>query len=142
MPSSWPPNEPTRWSILLPRDPGATRTARAAVEDWLAGAPARVRDDARSLVTELVANALQFGRPPIQVRMERKSSHWLLEVADAGARQARGGARFRQAGWGLRIVELLAESWGTGEDGARVWCRIPGERGDRRRGHPDLTLSG
>ena len=126
MPSSWPPNEPTRWSITLPREPGATRTARAAVEGWLARAPAGVRDDARSLVTELVGNAIEFGRPPIRVRMERKPTHWLLEVADAGTAHARRGTRFRQSGWGLRIVELLAESWGTGEDGARVWCRIPG----------------
>lgn len=125
MPSSWPPPKPTRWSIMLPREPGAARTARAAVDDWLAGAPARVRDDARSLVTELVAGAVESGRPPIHVRMERKPSHWLLEVADAGVRQARGGTRFRHAGWGLKIVELLAESWGTGENGARVWCRIP-----------------
>jgi hypothetical protein len=125
MPSSWPPNEPTRWSIVLPREPGATRTARAAVEGWLARAPAGVRDDARSLVTELVGNAIEFGRPPIRVRMERKPTHWLLEVADAGTAQARRGTRFRQSGWGLRIVELLAESWGTGENGARVWCRIP-----------------
>jgi hypothetical protein len=124
MATSWPPNEPTRWSIMLPREPGAARTARAAVENWLASAPATVRDDARSLVTELVANAIEFGRPPIQVRMERKPAYWLLEVADAGVRPARGGTRFRQAGWGLRIVELLAESWGTGENGSRVWCRI------------------
>ena len=110
---------------MLPREPGAARTARAAVEDWLAGAPSTVRDDARSLVTELVAGAIEFGRPPIHVRMERKPAYWLLEVADAGARQARGGTRFRPAGWGLRIVELLAESWGTGENGSRVWCRIP-----------------
>jgi hypothetical protein len=122
--SSFPPDEPTRWSIMLPREPGAARTARTAVEGWLAGAPAGVRDDARSLVTELVANAIEFGRPPIQVRLERKSTHWLLEVADTGVRQARRGTRFRQAGWGLRIVELLADSWGTGEDGSRVWCRI------------------
>jgi len=125
MPTSWPPNEPTRWSIMLPREAGAARTARAAVEGWLAGAPAVVREDARSLVTELVASAVEFGRPPIHVRLERKPSHWLLEVADAGVGLARGGTRFRQAGWGQRIVELLAESWGTGEDGARVWCRIP-----------------
>ena len=125
MSTSWPPDEQTRWSIMLPLEPGATRTARAAVEGWLADAPATVRDDARSLVTELVANAVEFGRPPIHVRMERKPSHWLLEVADAGVRNARGGTRFRQSGWGQRIVELLAESWGTGEDGSRVWCRIP-----------------
>jgi len=75
---------------MLPREPGAARTARAAVENWLASAPAAVRDDARSLVTELVANAIEFGRPPIQVRMERKPTYWLLEVADVA--RLRGGA--------------------------------------------------
>ena len=122
---SWPPGVPARWSITLPKDLGAARTARAAVERWLEHAAPQARDDARSIVTELVTNAVQHGRPPIQVKLERKASSYMLEVADGGIERARRAARFRQPGWGLRIVDAIAESWGTGEDGSRVWCEIP-----------------
>ena len=116
---------PQRADALVDHAPArAGRGAHGALASQFSTAARAVRDDARSLVTELVANAIEFGRPPIQVRMERKPTYWLLEVADAGVRPARGATRFRQAGWGLRIVELLAESWGTGENGSRVWCRI------------------
>ena len=121
---SWPPDQPSRWSTLLPKELGAPRTARAAIGRWMENAPAPVREDARSLATELVANAVELGRPPITLKLERKASHWLLEVTDGGALSARGSTRFRRSGWADRIVELLAESWGTGEDGSRVWCRI------------------
>jgi hypothetical protein len=133
---SWPSREPSRWSVVLPKDLGAPRTARAAIDDWLSGAPARIRDDARSLVTELVAAAVEDGRPPITVKLERTASDWLLEVSDGGAQRARRSARFERPGWASRIVDLLAESWGTGENGSRVWCRLhPVDAGvpDRRR---------
>jgi hypothetical protein len=133
---SWPSNEPSRWSLMLPKDLGAPRTARAAIDDWLATAPARVRDDARSLVTELVAAAVQHGRPPITVRLERKASAWLLEVSDGGAQNARRSNRFERPGWASKIVDLLAESWGTGENGSRVWCRLQAEEAGVRDQHP------
>jgi two-component sensor histidine kinase len=72
-----------------------------------------------------VTNAVQYGRPPITVRLERKSAYWLLEVSDGGMQRASRTSRFRKPGWGLRIVDALADSWGTGEDGSRVWCRLP-----------------
>src|SRR5829696_1160840 len=125
---SWLPRSPSRWSLTLPKDVGAVRTARASVEQWLEQAPPRVRDDARSIVTELVANAVRYGRAPIQVKLERKASHWMLEVADGGLERARRASPSASPGWGLRIVDALAESWGTGENGSRVWCRLPAPR--------------
>ena len=120
---------------MLPKDLGAPRTARAAIDGWLKDAPAQVREDARSLVTELVANAVRDGRPPINVKLERKSRHWLLEVSDGGLQGARRSTRFHRPGWANQIVDVLAESWGTGEDGSRVWCRI--SAAERRVGRPE-----
>ena len=123
---SWPPDEPARWSIMLPKEAGAARTARRSVDSWLENASPRTRGDAQSIVTELVASAAEFGRPPIWVTLERKPSHWLLQVTDAGAIERAGrGRRLPNAGWGFRIVDVLAESWGIEDHGSRVWCRLP-----------------
>jgi len=113
--------------MMLPRDVPAARTARAAVEGWLRDAPPNVRDDARSVVTELVANAVRYGRPPIQLKVERGADHWRIDVADAGSQRAWRRRGARGSGWGLRIVGALADSWGIAEDASRVWCRLPAD---------------
>jgi len=53
---------------VLDRDAEAPRTARRALEAWLPDLPPRVRENALVAVTELVTNAVLFGRPPIHVR--------------------------------------------------------------------------
>lgn len=112
---------------MLPKEAGAVRTARSAVEEWLSDAPPRVRDDARSVVTELVSNAVRYGRPPIHLRIERHPEDWRIDVADAGNRRFGPRDRTREGGWGLRIVGALAESWGVADDASRVWCRLRDE---------------
>jgi anti-sigma regulatory factor (Ser/Thr protein kinase) len=107
---------------MLPQEAGAVRTARTSVEQWLGDAPARVRDDARSVVTELVSNAVRYGRPPIHLGIERHGGEWHIDVADSGNRRFGPRAGNEQGGWGLRIVGALAEDWGIAEDASRVWC--------------------
>ena len=119
---SWLPEGPSRWSVMLPQEAGAVRTARTSVEQWLHDAPARVRDDARSVVTELVSNAVRYGRPPIQLKIERQAHGWHIDVSDSGNRRFGPRARNEEGGWGLRIVGALAEDWGIAEDASRVWC--------------------
>jgi anti-sigma regulatory factor (Ser/Thr protein kinase) len=117
---SWPPEERSRWFVMLPQEAGAVRTARTSVEHWLGDAPARVRDDARSAVTELVSNAVRYGRPPIHLKIERHGGEWHIDVADSGNRRFGPRARNDQGGWGLRIVCALAEDWGIADDASRV----------------------
>jgi len=78
---------PGRWSLMLPMEVPAVRTARAAVEDWLAGMPAQLRDDARSVVTELVANAVRYGEPPIRLAVGRESRGGRIDVWEDGAKR-------------------------------------------------------
>jgi anti-sigma regulatory factor (Ser/Thr protein kinase) len=125
---SWPPATPGRWSMQLPKDAPAVRTARTAVGDWLVAAPARLRDDARSVVTELVANAVRYGQPPIRLTIERTARGVRIDVADAGASRpayARGGS---SSGWGLRIVDALAADWKIADNASRVCCVLEQER--------------
>jgi anti-sigma regulatory factor (Ser/Thr protein kinase) len=124
---SWPPAAPARWSLTLPGDLAAVRTARASVDGWLGDAPRDVRDAARSVVTELVSNAVRHGRAPIQLRVERRAHGWHIDVADAGALRPRRGPAGPQGGWGLTIVEALADRWGVAENASRVWCELDAE---------------
>jgi anti-sigma regulatory factor (Ser/Thr protein kinase) len=116
---------------MLPQEVGAVRTARTSVEQWLQDAPARVRDDARSVVTELVSNAVRYGRPPIHLEIERHAGEWHIDVADSGNRRFGPRARGDQAGRGLRIVGALAADWGIADDASRVWCVLRADRPSR-----------
>jgi anti-sigma regulatory factor (Ser/Thr protein kinase) len=87
----------------------------------------------RLLVTELVNNSQKHsGRPqgdPIELTVELSSRHVRAEVVDQGG----GGDVLRPApepdsesGWGLYLLDRLAETWGySGEGPTRVWFTIP-----------------
>ena len=113
---------------MLPKDAPAVRTARAATEGWVAGLPRRLRDDARSVVTELVANAVRHGEPPILLKIERTSRGLRIDVADAGAQRPTYTRTAPSTGWGLRIVDAIADSWGIAENASRVWCILERKR--------------
>jgi anti-sigma regulatory factor (Ser/Thr protein kinase) len=137
--TSWPPATPARWSMMLPKELPAVRTARAAVDAWLTSVPPRLRDDARSIVTELVGNAVRHGEPPIMLRMERTARGLRIDVADAGAQRPAYSRTAPTAGWGLRIVDALADSWGIADNASRVWCLLERDappRRFRRSGQP------
>jgi anti-sigma regulatory factor (Ser/Thr protein kinase) len=141
---SWPPATPTRWSMMLPKDVPAVRTARTAVEAWLEGMPRRLRDDARSVVTELVGNAVLHGQPPIMLKIERTSEGLRIDVADAGVQRPAYARAARTRGWGLRIVDAMADRWGIADDASRVWCVLERDSVDRPRSgevHPQAMSS-
>jgi anti-sigma regulatory factor (Ser/Thr protein kinase) len=120
-------NEPEyrrRQSILLPKDVPAARTARSALDEWLAGTDRPTADAAKSIVTELVSNAVAYGRPPIQVTVEQQPACVRIEVADAGTGTPVRRPPDEHGGWGLEIVRKLAPRYGllTGRPG--VWCEL------------------
>jgi anti-sigma regulatory factor (Ser/Thr protein kinase) len=114
-----------RWSVMLPRDVPAVRTARASVERWLEGHDQRLCEEARAIVTELVANAVQYGRPPIELSLHHRGDALRIVVADAGARRPHETEPDERGGWGLRIVGGLSARWGIEEDASTVWCELP-----------------
>ena len=122
-------------NVQLAGGSGAPAAARRAV-DRLAG---RIDDDllqsVRLLVSELVANSVRHaGVGPEQVvkLSISLSDAWLhVSVTDPG------GSKFERAetptdapcsgGWGLRLVEAVADGWGvaaTTDGETRIWFEI------------------
>jgi len=113
-----------RWSLQLPKDAPAARTARGAAGEWLAGAPAESLAAARSVVTELVSNAVRYGRAPIGLSIQDLGDRIRIEVTHAGTGRPRARFQPRARGRGLQIVAAQADSWGTSEDLSHVWVEL------------------
>jgi len=88
------------------------------------------------LVSELVTNAMRHGGEPIRLVADITASGLRVEVYDGNTdafpaiRDIRPDA---PGGHGLRLVDALADRWGTNEvagDGKCVWFEIDG-RDDR-----------
>ncbi|AXE90483.1 Phosphoserine phosphatase RsbU [Streptomyces sp. Go-475] len=83
------------------------------------------------VVSELVTNAVRYGRPPIRLRLIRDRS-LLCEVSDAGSTtpHLRRARAFDEGGRGLLLVAQLAERWGTrhARQGKTVWAELGEEK--------------
>ncbi|SOB86070.1 SpoIIE family protein phosphatase [Streptomyces sp. 1331.2] len=77
------------------------------------------------VVSELVTNAIKYGRPPIRLRLIRNSA-LICEVSDgsATAPHLRRARAFDEGGRGLMLVAQLTQRWGTrhATDGKTIWC--------------------
>ena len=123
----------THLAIELTRDSESVGAARAALAEIApAIAPGRY-SDARLLLSELVSNAVKYGGDGgvrIVVRSVGDATH--VEVIDHGRGfAARETARDRDrddlervGGWGLPLVETLADEWGSFEGSTHVWFRV------------------
>ncbi|MFF8862513.1 MULTISPECIES: ATP-binding protein [unclassified Streptomyces] len=118
------------WSF--PAEPGAVRTARAAVRGQLHGWDLDcLADLAALLVSELVTNSLRHATGPIGVRLVRPGGldgALLVEVSDPLPDPPRERvARLEdENGRGLQLVAGAARRWGTrpGANGKTVWFEL------------------
>ena len=81
------------------------------------------------LTSELVANAVRHAEAdPIAVRFAVILEHVRVEVGDDGPGfdpEIRADEPGPAGGWGLRLVDELADRWGVADgDGSRVWFEI------------------
>jgi anti-sigma regulatory factor (Ser/Thr protein kinase) len=109
----------------LPRTPLAGRVARAAVAavaDRLD--PART-EDARLLLTELAANAVKHGQGSIFLSVEIAEGRARFSVSDDGHAEPHVRPHAdADGGWGLRLVDRLADRWGVKRPGTLVWFEL------------------
>ncbi|MEU6776689.1 SpoIIE family protein phosphatase [Streptomyces sp. NPDC046759] len=78
------------------------------------------------MVSELVTNAMRYGRPPIQLRLIHQDATLICEVYDSSGTtpHMRRARIFDEGGRGLLLVAQLADRWGTRHDrvGKTVWA--------------------
>jgi len=119
-----------RLDLEVPATPGMLSSVRAALTELPLSA--RALDDARLLVSELVANSMRHARlgpnDTIRVTAEVGNGRLRVDVVDggrggtpvlAGAIRPRPGA---ESGWGLYLVETLSSRWGYGA--GRYWFEL------------------
>jgi anti-sigma regulatory factor (Ser/Thr protein kinase) len=104
--------------------------------------PPPALDDARLLVSELVANSMRHARlgpdDTIRVTAEVVDGTLRIDVIDGGGGDTppvAGGIRPRpgaDSGWGLYLVETLATRWGHGA--GRYWFELEIGSSTNRRG--------
>jgi anti-sigma regulatory factor (Ser/Thr protein kinase) len=98
----------------LPRSPDAIGTARQLVHAHTATLGAQQREDAALMVSELVTNALVHGIGTISLRIDVEAATLRVEVSDEGnVALAPSPSPGAHGGWGLRIVDRLADDWGV-----------------------------
>jgi anti-sigma regulatory factor (Ser/Thr protein kinase) len=102
--------------IVLERGPEAPARARAQVLART-GRIARA-DDLALLVSEAVTNAVRHGgsgpRDPVVVHVSHGCEAVAVRVCDGGDGVPRRRRSGHDGGFGLQLVDLLAESWGVG----------------------------
>jgi anti-anti-sigma factor len=117
-------HESGSWSIELQQEPTAPQTARRALVERFPALPVQVRENALVAITELVSNAVRFGRAPIHVRAELGAERLVLEVEDEGQERPRRRVPAEDGGIGLNLVYLLTDRVEIARDRSRVWCEF------------------
>jgi anti-sigma regulatory factor (Ser/Thr protein kinase) len=122
---------PQQLTVDIDRDLTAPAAARRAVERFGTDGDvsAAVIPDVKLLVSELISNAVKYGRDG-QVTLILRSEapeHVHVEVVDQGVGfvpVARDRPKTEPGGWGLHMVESLTQRWGVREGSTHVWFEI------------------
>ncbi|MFE9333745.1 SpoIIE family protein phosphatase [Streptomyces sp. NPDC006925] len=111
--------------------PRARAFASGVLASWRF--PTELRDLGVLAASELVANSLQHGTPPMRLLLRRTDRRLIIEVTDGDDHLPR---RCRaepadEAGRGISIIATIASAWGsrrTPGGGKSVWCEfaLPG----------------
>ncbi|MFF3610016.1 SpoIIE family protein phosphatase [Streptomyces sp. NPDC002463] len=105
---------------------GARALLRAKLEEWGLDDAAFVSE---LVVSELVTNAIRYGRPPVSLRLLRAADSTLIcEVSDGGhtSPHLRRAGSEDEGGRGLFLVAQFTGMWGTrySDRGKTIWAEI------------------
>jgi len=117
-------------SLRLEGSTDAAALARRAIGRLRTGLDPGTLETVRLLVTELVTNSVRHaGAPSVDLRVRVDDNRVRLDVHDDGpgfSPDERPPVRGAHGGWGLFLVDSLADRWGV-EEGARgshVWAEL------------------
>jgi anti-sigma regulatory factor (Ser/Thr protein kinase) len=117
------------YSTSLPKSPDSAAQARLFLDQLRGELDPRVFENARLLLSELVANAVEHVHEEgdLEVRMALLEGALRVEVLDPGPGFEPGPRRpDSDRGWGLHFTDRLASRWAADrDDRARVWFELP-----------------
>jgi anti-sigma regulatory factor (Ser/Thr protein kinase) len=117
-------------SLRLDRGPDAAARARRGLARLRGDLDAPLMETLRLLVTELVTNSVRHtGARSVELTVLVGRSSVRTEVTDAGPGfdpAKTGSPAADHTGWGLFLVERLAERWGVDKNGGptKVWFEL------------------
>jgi integral membrane sensor domain MASE1/anti-sigma regulatory factor (Ser/Thr protein kinase) len=117
---------------VLAREPHAASIARERIAELEPALGRVLMGNVRLLVSELVTNSVRHSQTgaadEIELRVAVFADRLRVEVSDRGAgfdRKVRVPERGSGSGWGLYLVDQLADRWGVSrDDSTRVWFEI------------------
>jgi anti-sigma regulatory factor (Ser/Thr protein kinase) len=122
-------------ALTFHSDSQAPGSARRALRSLNGSIDADLAEDVRLLVSELVTNSLRHtGSDSIDLEVWSSDEVVRVDVSDRGAGfDVDGPPRpGRASGWGLFMVDRLADRWGVETNGStRVWFELARGRRDR-----------
>ncbi|MFC9297885.1 SpoIIE family protein phosphatase [Streptomyces sp. NPDC057011] len=107
--------------------PRARAFAQGVLASWRF--PVELCDLGVLAASELVANSLQHGTPPMRLRLRRTDRRLIIEVTDGDEHlpRRRRAEPADETGRGISIVATIASAWGsrrTPGGGKAVWCEF------------------
>ncbi|MEU6182042.1 SpoIIE family protein phosphatase [Streptomyces coeruleorubidus] len=107
--------------------PRARAFASGVLTSWRF--PVDLHDLGVLATSELVANSLQHGTPPMRLRLRRTDRRLIIEVTDGDDHlpRRRSAEPGDESGRGIAIVATIASNWGcrrTPGGGKAVWCEF------------------
>jgi anti-sigma regulatory factor (Ser/Thr protein kinase) len=122
------------FEVVLRGGVEAAGAARSAIAESDPTLPPALQGDLSLLVTELVTNAVRHGGAstdrPLQLDFRQQDGRIRVEVVDPGTdfeRPAPPANGDHAGGWGLFLVDQIAERWGVcaAPAGTCVWFELP-----------------
>jgi anti-sigma regulatory factor (Ser/Thr protein kinase) len=122
----------SQFTVTLPNEPPSVPRARRELDRLASQVDDLTLRNTRLLVSELVTNAVRHASATedsdITLTVTFDDGFLRVEVRDRGAGfepQPRVDGQDVGSGWGLHLLERLAERWGVErEDGAKVWFEL------------------
>lgn len=115
----------------LPYEPAAVPQARRVLRECLAlvRVPVDARGVSELLVSELVTNAVKYGKPPVWLLVELRPGLVHASVSDSSSvlPYRRDNDPDAEGGRGLLVLDALAGSWGAVpvDGGKYLWFDLP-----------------
>src|SRR3954452_19019738 len=138
-------------TVQFDRGPAAASAARSALMPLDDRLEPSALDDIRLLVSELVTNSVRHatddGDGTVGLEVDLAADRVRVEVSDGGRGfepTPRIADRSQPGGWGLYLVDQLADRWGVKRQGAtRAWFEMDGARlGPRPALYPAYPSAG